>query len=103
MRPGREPGGRFRRIGWQTRFAEELLAAHRPGGVGEEEIVELAKACAAPNPDVAPLDLVPQGGQDGTFVGAAIGGAVGPDKGPEPFGGYRRVGDPQGGCGDQWY
>ena len=73
---GREPGGSFRRSGWQTRFAEELLPARRPAGLMEEEFVELAKPLAAPNPDVAPFDLVPQGGQDGTFVGAALGSTI---------------------------
>src|SRR5207249_8914639 len=52
----------------------------------EEEIVELAEARAAPNPDVAPLDLVPQGSQDGAFVGAAIGGAVSPHKRTQALG-----------------
>ena len=61
--------------GWNT-FAEELQAARCPGSVGEKEIVELTKARTPPNPDVAPLDLVPQGGQDSAFIGPAIGGAV---------------------------
>jgi hypothetical protein len=83
---GREPGSRFRRSDWQTRFAEELLAARRPDGVREEEIVELAKPLAAPNPDVAPLDLVPQGGQDGAFVGAVLGGTIGLYKSAQALG-----------------
>src|SRR5215475_5229067 len=82
----RQPCGRFGRIGRQPCFAEELLAVRRPGGVGEEEIVKLTKARAAPNPDIALLDLVPQGGQDGTFVGPTTGGAVGSYKGAQALG-----------------
>src|SRR5215471_8863299 len=79
----RQPGGRFGRIGRQPCCAEELLAVRRPGGIEEKEIVKLTKARAAPNPDIALLDLVPQGGQDGTFVSAAIDRAVGPYKGAQ--------------------
>ena len=63
--PCRRVAGRHRQAG----FPEEVLTPGGPRRVRQEEIVELAKARAAPNPDVAPLDLVPQGGQDGTFVG----------------------------------
>src|SRR2546430_8959328 len=83
---GREPGGSCNRIGWQARFAEELLALGCPRLFREKEIVELPKAPTPRDPHVAPLDLVPQGGQDGTFVGAAIGGGVGPHKSAQALG-----------------
>src|SRR5262249_37737948 len=82
----RKPEGRFSRVGWQPRFAEELRAARCPGGVGEKAIVELAKARTPPNPDVAPPNLVPQGGQDSAFIGPAIGGAVGLHKRAQALG-----------------
>src|SRR5262245_26453343 len=60
--------------------------AGRPRRARQEAIVELAKARAAPPPDVAPLELGPQSGPDGTCVGTAMGGAVGPPQGAPAFG-----------------
>src|SRR5215475_9441815 len=83
---GCEPWGRCKRIGWQARLAEELRALGCPRLFREKESVELPKAPTPREPHVAPLALVPQGGQDGTVGGAAMGGAVRPHKSAQAFG-----------------
>jgi hypothetical protein len=72
--------------GGQPGFPEELLACRGPDGVGEKEVLQLAKPLAARDPDVAAFDFITQSRQHGTFVGTAIAGTIGANQGPEAFG-----------------
>src|SRR5262245_66660292 len=72
--------------GGQPSFPEELLACRGPDGVGEKEVLQLAKPLAARDLDVAAFDFITQSRQHGTFIGTAIAGTIGANQGPEAFG-----------------